>query len=117
MTWRVEKGRLERGLLGQAEAMRRRGDWVPIDQLPAHLPAAFLAVVDTSSFTRRGTEPQRGPALSSDLVRQVHRLDETASGSSRELILAPLLERSLDRQGLLELYLNRIYMGSSGEWR
>jgi penicillin-binding protein 1A len=47
----------------------------------------------------------------------VHQLDAHASGRARELLLAPLLERALDRQRLLELYLNRIYLGSSGEWR
>jgi membrane peptidoglycan carboxypeptidase len=114
----IEQSRLRHGLLAQRETMRRRGDWVSITELPPHVPAAFLAVVDTESFTRRdGAPEENGPSLSSDLVRQVHQLDSAASGSARELLMAPLLERSLSRQALLELYLNRIYLGSSGEWR
>lgn len=114
----VEQQRLDAGLLAQREAMQRRGDWVSLDQLPAHLPAAFLAVVDTTPFTRRSDgSAQGGPGLSADLVRQVHRLQFTPSGGARMLLLAPLLERALGRRDLLELYLNRIYLGSSGDWR
>lgn len=114
----VEQRRLDDGLLAQREALRRRGDWVSLAQMPPHLPAAFLAVVDTTPFTRREDgPPDAGPSLSADLVRQVHRLESTASGGARALLMAPLLERSLDRRALLELYLNRIYLGSSGEWR
>jgi membrane peptidoglycan carboxypeptidase len=114
----VEQSRLDRGLLAQREAMRRRGDWTTLDELPPQLVHAFAAVVDTTPFTRRGSGPaDRGPAPSTDLVRQVHRLNEAPSGTARELLMAPLLERSLGRRGVLELYLNRIYLGSSGDWR
>lgn len=114
----IEQSRLNHGLLAQREAMRRRGDWVTLDELPPHLIEAFAAVVDTTPFTRRGGGPaDQSPAPSSDLVREVHRLDEATSGTARELLMAPLLERSLGRRGVLELYLNRIYLGSSGDWR
>jgi len=114
----IEQSRLKQGLLAQREAMRRRGDWVTLDELPRHLIDAFTVVVDTTPYTRRGSGPaDQSPAPSSDLVREVHRLDEVPSGTARELLMAPLLERSLGRRGVLELYLNRIYLGSSGDWR
>ena len=116
-TW-VEQSRLDAGLLAQREALRQRGDWISLDDVPPHLLQAFSVVVDTTAFTRRGSGPaDRGPAPSIDLVRQVHRLGEVPSGTARELLMAPLLERSLGRRGVLELYLNRIYLGSSGDWR
>ncbi len=111
-------GRLDRGLLAQRETARRRADWVRIDELPRFVTDAFVAVVDTASFQR--TPPQerdRNPMLSRDLVRQVHRLSNLGvSGDARELVMAPLLERSLSKRGLLELYLNRISMGRTGDW-
>lgn len=112
-------GRLDRGLLAQREQARRRADWVRIDELPRYVTDAFAAVVDTASFQRTPPEERdMNPMPSRDLVRQVHRLDgQGVSGDARELVMAPLLESSLSRRGLLELYLNRISMGRTGDWQ
>jgi membrane peptidoglycan carboxypeptidase len=111
-------GRMERGILAQRDEARRRPDWVRLQQLPPYLVDAFTAVVDTSSF--QSTPPsERGhnPMLARDLVRQVHRLSSHAfTGDAREVVMAPLLERALSRRELLELYLNRIALGRTGDW-
>lgn len=110
---------LDAGLLAQAETARRRPDWVPMRSLPRHVREAFLAVVDTTSFRReatQGTGAAAGPRLAHDLVRQVHRLDDGLGGEARELAMTPLLEGSLSDYELLELYLNRIWLGKAGGW-
>lgn len=115
--WMMWK-RLDAGLLAQREEARRRADWVRIDELPRFIPDAFAAVVDTSSFERVPPEERsRGPMLSRDLVRQVHRLGSGGlGGEARELVMTPLLENSMSRRGLFELYLNRISLGRTGDW-
>lgn len=114
--WRMSRA-LDDGLLAQRETLRRRPDWVALNQLPPHLPRAFAAVVDTSSWQRAVSSAREDqPLLSRDLVRQVHRLGGTPGGGARELVMMPLLEGRLSRQGLMELYLNRIYLGKTGEW-
>lgn len=107
---------LSNGLLKQRAEARRRPDWVPLRALPAYVPAAFAAVVDTSSFR---TLPTHGrldrPVLTRDLVRQVHQLRGLAGGA-RELAMAPILELQTTPRGLLELYLNRVYLGRTENW-
>jgi hypothetical protein len=112
-------GRLDEGILAQREAGRRRADWVRLEELPRFVPEAFTAVVDTASFQRTPPEERdRNPMLSRDLVRQVHRLSSGGmGGDARELVMAPLLENALSQRGLLELYLNRISMGRTGDWQ
>ena len=112
-------GRLDRGLLAQREEAQRRADWVKLSELPRIVPDAFTVVVDTASFQRTPPEERdRNPMLSRDLVRQVHRLSEGGvGGDARELVMAPLLENALSKRGLLELYLNRISMGRTGDWQ
>ena len=112
-------GRLDKGLLAQREAERRRADWVRMDELPRYVPEAFAAVVDTASFQRTPPEERDiNPMPSRDLVRQVHRLaDGGVGGDARELVMAPLLESALSKRGLFELYLNRIAMGRTGDWQ
>jgi membrane peptidoglycan carboxypeptidase len=118
-TWR-QAASLDAGLLAQREQLRRRADWVSLEELPPHLLDAFAAVVDTTSWrvriTGRRVDEDR-PALSRDLVRQVHLLGGSVGGEARELVLAPLLEERLSRRGLLELYLNRISLGKTGDWQ
>lgn len=107
---------LSNGVLKQREQARRRPDWVPLRALPPYVPAAFAAVVDTSGFR---TLPTHGrldrPVLTRDLVRQVHRLDGLA-GEAKELAMAPILELQTTPRGLLELYLNRVYLGRTENW-
>lgn len=108
---------LGQGLLAQRDEAQRRPDWVALRTLPRHVPEAFLAVVDSSSFRRRPVHARTdGPHLARDLVRQVHRLRGDLPGEARELAMTPILQQSLSRPELLELYLNRIYMGRMDRW-
>lgn len=103
---------LDDGLLAQRREARQRPDWVPMQRLPAHVPAAFALVVDTTSFQLAATHGRMDrPRLSRDLVRQVYRLEGGLAAEAREMAMAPLLEVATSAEGLLELYLNRVYLG------
>lgn len=105
------------GLLRQEREARARPDWVPLAQLPPHVRAAFLAVVDTASTLRRQPFlPEDRPAVSRDLVRQVHRLDGSVSQQAQERAMAQLLESQRSPERRLELYLNRVAMGRTESW-
>lgn len=113
MAWQ----RLSGGLVSQYRASVKRPDWVRVDELPPHVVAAFLAVVDTASFQRvptygGGTEPM----LARDLVSQIHRLDPGVADQAWRSAMVPLAERRLSRRALFEFYLNRISMGRTGDW-
>jgi membrane peptidoglycan carboxypeptidase len=114
--WSLDR-QLRGGLLRQHTEGAARPDWVAIDALPGHVPAAFLVVVDPDFHERDKLVVETGhTTMSRDLVRQVHRLDAPMDGRARELLMAPLLEHHLSRRQLLELYLNRVYLGREGEW-
>jgi membrane peptidoglycan carboxypeptidase len=114
--WSLDR-QLRGGLLRQHAEAAARPDWVRTDTLPAHVLAAFVTVVDPYFEEREGfaleTEQM---TMARDLVRQVHRLGGAYDGRARELVMAPLLENHLSRQGLLDLYLNRVFLGREGEW-
>ena len=108
---------LNGGLLKQEGQARLRPDWVPLNQLPAHVREAFLTVVDTTSTLRRPPHlRQQRPSLTRDLVRQVHLLDDGVRAQARELAMAQLLEVERSPGRRLELYLNRVYLGRSETW-
>jgi hypothetical protein len=114
--WRMY-GQLQEGILKQAGPERRRPDWVSLGALPAYVPAAFLAVVDTGSFRTEATrEPTDDPHLTRDLVRQVHLLGTGISDRTREMAMTPLLEQQTSPRERLELFLNRIDLGRTGSW-
>jgi membrane peptidoglycan carboxypeptidase len=104
------------GILEQRREARERPDWVPLARIPPHVRGAFALVVDTTSFKVAATQGRGDrPRLSRDLVRQVYLLDGGLRDEAREMAMAPLLEASTSANGLLELYLNRVYLGEAGE--
>jgi membrane peptidoglycan carboxypeptidase len=109
---------LRGGLLAQRAEAAQRADWVALEQLPRYLPLAFLVAIDPTFLQRNplgmGAE---GATLSQELARQVHRLEDGLGGQARELVMGPLLEARLSEAELLELYLNRVYLGEDGGWR
>jgi hypothetical protein len=115
--WQMDR-QLHGGILRQRDEARRRPDWVKLEALPGYVPAAFRAVVDTTSFRDDATAraPQGEAQLTGDLLRQIHELDGSLGGEARELAMSPLLEEQSSRKDLLELYLNRIYLGRAGNW-
>jgi membrane peptidoglycan carboxypeptidase len=114
--WALDR-QLRGGLLRQHAEASSRPDWVSLQTLPAYVPAAFLTVVDPDLQEREGFAIEADRAtLSRDLVRQVHLLSGTLDGRAREIVMAPLLEHRLPSRQLLELYLNRVYLGREDEW-
>jgi membrane peptidoglycan carboxypeptidase len=111
-------GQLQDGILKQAGQERRRPDWVGLRQMPAYVPAAFLAVVDTGSFrTEASREPTEDPHVTRDLVRQVQLLGDGLGDRTREMAMTPLFEQQTSPQGRMELFLNRIDLGQTGNWQ
>jgi penicillin-binding protein 1A len=107
---------------------------VPIDSLPPHLPHAFLAVEDQRFYKHSGLDFRRlvGAALSN---LRLGRVAEGGSTISQQLArnlfpdwlpfqernlrrkvlearVARQIEREFDKDKILELYLNHIYLGS-----
>lgn len=108
---------LRGGLLKQEREARQRPDWVPLGQLPRYARDAFAAVADTTSFARRSQ--RRGeplPSASLEMVRQVHQLGSGLADEARGQTMAPLLEQHTSPERLLELYVNRVYMGRTENW-
>lgn len=113
----MARRQLQDGILEQYREQRARRDWVGMGDMPAYLPAAFVAVVDTTSFTRVAPHADVGrPMLARDLLTQVHRLDGGMGDQARRVMMLPILERELSPRERLELYLNRVYLGRTGEW-
>lgn len=107
---------VQNGVLEQRREARERPDWVPIDRLPSYVPGSFALVVDTTSFQLAATHGRMDrPRLSRDLVRQVYGLEDGLTAEAREMAMAPILEVTTSPSGLLELYLNRVYLGRIGD--
>lgn len=110
--WSLDR-QIRGGLLRQQQDAVRRPDWVRIDALPSYVPAAFVSVVDPS-FVEEGTirSGRNATTLSRELVRQIHLLPDNVSGEARELIMGPVLEQRASKRELLEIFLNRIFLGT-----
>jgi penicillin-binding protein 1A len=109
---------------------------VPLDSLPVHLPAAFLAVEDRRFFRHRGVDWVRvlgaarsnasagevregASTLTMQLARTVfpERIRGTERTLSRKLLemrVAGRIERRFSKAEILELYLNHVYVGAGG---
>jgi penicillin-binding protein 1A len=109
--WALDR-QVRGGILQQRTEAVSRPDWVQLQQLPPHVTRAFLAVVDPG-FLEEGRlrTGGGGTTLSRELVRQVHLLPESLTGEARELMMGPVLENRTSKASLLELYLNRVYLG------
>ena len=111
----------------------RYGPPVDIRNLPAHVPAAFVAIEDRRFYSHPGFDPAgiaRAAAANlaeggvaqggSTITQQVARLlflnqDKTLERKARELALAVQLERAFTKSQILGLYLSRINFGK-GAW-
>lgn len=110
--WSMDQ-QIRAGLLRQHQEAVRRPDWVDLDALPAHVPDAFVAVVDPA-FLEHGAvrSGRKGVTLSRALVRQVHLLPNSVGGEARERVMGPLLEQRMPKRDLLEIFLNRAFLGT-----
>jgi penicillin-binding protein 1A len=105
------------------------GQSVRITELPAYLPNAFLAMEDRRFYSHQGMDllglsraaianmrAGRIVAGGSTVSQQTAKLlfadrDRTFRRKLREMLKTASLERSYTKQQILEIYLNRIYLG------
>jgi penicillin-binding protein 1A len=106
------------------------GRTVSLAELPPYLPKAFVAIEDRRFYDHWGIDPiglaragyrnlahggglQGGSTLTQQLAKNLFLTQErTASRKIQEAILALWLERNDSKDGILELYLNRVYFGA-----
>lgn len=108
----------------------RYGPAVDIAKLPAHVPAAFVAIEDRRFYEHRGFDPvgiaraivvnaEQGRAAqgASTITQQLARnlflsADQTMERKAKEVLYAVQLERTYSKKQILGLYLSRVYFGS-----
>ncbi len=111
-----------------------RGDMggaaVPLAELPAYVPNAFVAIEDRRFYSHHGIDPlgiaralvadvlrrgasQGGSTITQQLAKNLFLTQErTVSRKLQEIVLALWLEHKFTKAEILELYLNRVYFGS-----
>jgi penicillin-binding protein 1C len=107
-----------------------RARWVPLDQMGPHLPGALLAAEDrrfrehpgvdvlailraAATSARAGHVVSGASTLTMQLARVVRPHPRTLLGKLGEMALALRIERSLDKDRVLEEYANRAPFGPS----
>src|SRR5215469_1177546 len=106
------------------------GERLKLEDMPPYLPAAFIAMEDRRFYSHNGIDPRGllralyldlrahhvvagGSTISQQTAKIVYTGQErTMSRKFTELMDAAGLEKSLTKQQILQLYLNRIYLGS-----
>jgi penicillin-binding protein 1A len=106
------------------------GERLKLDEMPVYLPAAFIAMEDRRFYYHNGIDPlglgrallldlrarhwvAGGSTISQQTAKIVYTQQQrTMSRKLTELIDAAGLEKTLTKQQILQLYLNRIYLGS-----
>lgn len=114
------------------EFARERRLFVPADYIPELVKQAFISAEDKNFYTHAGYDP-RGIAVAgfeavrsrgtnvrgaSTITQQVMKNfllsgDRRAERKIKEIILAARLEETLDKERILELYLNEIFLGQN----
>lgn len=105
-------------------------EWVDLEDVPQDLIDAFVAVEDKTFWTHHGVNWYRtagavlnmflgmkdtygGSTITQQLIKNVTQYDDvTVTRKILEIFTALELERNYDKNDILELYLNKIYMGS-----
>jgi len=106
------------------------GDRLRLSEMPDYLPAAFIAMEDRRFYDHRGIDVRgllrasmrnaragHWVAGGSTITQQTAKIvftsqERTLARKWTELFEAAQLEKSLSKTQILELYLNRIYLGS-----
>jgi 1A family penicillin-binding protein len=108
--------------------------FVPLASLPEHVPAAFIAVEDRRFHRHRGVDWPRvvgagwrnlragdiregASTLTMQLARtlfpeRIPGVQRTAARKFLEVVTARRIERELEKDDILELYLNHVYLGA-----
>ena len=119
------------GVLMDEFAQERRL-FAPIDDIPDKVKWAFISAEDKNFYTHAGYDPRgmavavyeaiatRGQTLrgASTITQQVMKNfllsgDRTAERKIKEIILAARIEETLEKDQILELYLNEIFLGQN----
>jgi len=105
-------------------------DYVPLDLLPRYVSDAVIATEDQRFYDHHGVDPfgmlraavinlregrtvQGGSTLTQQLAKNLYLTsDRTFARKLEEFTLALWLEMKLSKSDILELYLNRVYLGS-----
>jgi len=105
------------------------GRAVKLAELPPYVPQAFLAIEDKRFYAHRGIDRQAlmraaaanmtagrtvqgGSTITQQLVKNLFLTpDRTVRRKVQEMILASRIERQLRKDDILEMYLNRVYLG------
>ena len=105
-------------------------DYVPLDLLPRYVSDAVIATEDQRFYDHHGVDPvgmmraaitnlrqgrtvQGGSTLTQQLAKNLYLShDRTFSRKLEEFTLALWLKSRLSKADILELYLNRVYLGS-----
>ncbi len=112
------------------EFARERRLFVPIEEIPELVKDAFISAEDKNFYHHKGydlrgmvaaaVQAARGGRLrgASTITQQVMKnfllsSDRSAERKIKELILATRLESTLDKDHILELYLNEIFLGQN----
>ncbi len=106
------------------------GDPVTIADLPPHLPQAFLAIEDRRFYDHQGLDPiglaraiwvnitagvvrEGGSTITQQVAKNLFLSpDRTLKRKVQEALLAFWMEATFTKDQILEIYLNRIYLGS-----
>ena len=106
------------------------GQTLTLDEMPAYLPEAVIAIEDRRFYWHFGIDPiglvraaaanfraggivEGGSTLTQQLAKNLFLTPERSiERKIQEVILAVWLEASLSKKHILELYLNRVYLGA-----
>jgi penicillin-binding protein 1A len=106
------------------------GDEIRIDELPAYVPEAVIAIEDRRFRSHFGIDPiglgraamanfkagrivEGGSTISQQLAKNLFlKPERTVQRKLQELILAIWLEAKYSKDDILQLYLNRVYYGA-----
>ncbi|HET9717161.1 MAG TPA: PBP1A family penicillin-binding protein [Pseudolabrys sp.] len=118
----------------EGRPLARRGDLagapLPLREMPAYVPKAFIGIEDRRFYEHPGIDPygiaralianllhrgvtQGGSTITQQLAKNLFLTQERSiTRKLQEALLALWLERKLSKTQILELYLNRVYFGS-----
>ncbi len=104
--------------------------WVPINKIPVHVQKAAVAIEDERFYSHQGVDLKRtigafggwltgrrdygGSTITQQLIKNVtDEKDTTAARKAKEIFRALVLETQLEKDEILEYYLNVVYFANS----